>query len=102
MDKQRPEPQNPAADATFNRRSAIATAIAAFLGSLAGGVAASALPPDKFAWTGLALIPFFVLLEAFFKYFVGLFAGNSNAARITLAGAVVVAFYATWFATRSS
>jgi hypothetical protein len=102
LDKRQPDRRDPLADTTFNRRSAIATAIAAFLGSLAGGVAASTIPPDKFSWTGLALVPFFLLLEAYFKYLVTLFGGNSNATRVTLAGAVVLGFYATWFATRSS
>jgi len=63
-------------------------------------VAASKLPSDKFIWTGFVLVPFFVLLEAFFKHFVVLFRGNSNAARLTLAGALVVGFYVTWFAVR--
>ena len=63
---------------------------------------ASTLPPDKFSWTGLALVPFFLLLEVYLKYLAPLFAGNSSAARITLAGAVVLGFYVTWFAVRAS
>jgi hypothetical protein len=102
MVNHQPDPRDTATGATFNRRSGIATALAAFLGSLAGGLMASILPPDKFGWTGLALLPFFLLLEANFKYFVALFGGNANATRVTLAGAVVLGFYLTWFAARSS
>ena len=102
MDSRQPNRRDPATDASINLRSAAATVVAAALGAIAGGIAASKLPSDKFIWTGFFLVPFFVLLEVFSKYLVALFRGNSNAARLTLAGAVVVAFYVTWFAVRSS
>jgi uncharacterized membrane protein YfcA len=86
----------------MNLRSAAATIVAAALGAIAGGLAASKLPTDKFAWTGFALVPLLILLEACLKRLVALFDGNAQAARFTLAGAIVVAFYATWFAVRSS
>jgi hypothetical protein len=63
-------------------------------------MAASKLPPDKFIWTGFVLVPFFVLLEVFSKHLFALFGGNMNAARLSLAGALVAGFYATWFAVR--
>jgi uncharacterized membrane protein YfcA len=81
--------------------SAIATVVAAALGAVAGGIAASTLPSDKFAWTGFALVPLFLLLEVFLKYFAALFGGDRNTARITLAGALVAGFYAAWFGVRS-
>lgn len=86
----------------MNWRSGAATVVAAALGAVAGGLTASRLPGDKFAWTGLALLPLLVLLEVSLKRLVALFDGNAQAARLTLAGAIVVAFYATWFAVRSS
>jgi hypothetical protein len=71
------------------------------LGAIAGGMAASKLPSDKFIWTGFALAPLLVLLEVFFKHFVALFDGNANVARFTLVGAIVLGFYGTWFLVRS-
>jgi len=62
---------------------------------------ASKLPTDKFAWTGFALLPLLALVEVLLKRLAVLFDGNVQAARFTLAGAIVVAFYATWFAVRS-
>ena len=64
-------------------------------------MAASMLPSDKFAWTGFALVPLFLLLEVFLKHFVALFGGDRNAARFTLASAIVVGFYGAWFGVRS-
>jgi uncharacterized membrane protein YfcA len=89
-------------EASINLRSAAATVVAAAVGAVAGGLMASKLPTDKFAWTGFALVPLLVLLEACLKRLVGLFDGNAQAARFTLAGAIVLAFYTTWFAVRSS
>ena len=71
------------------------------MGAIAGGMAASKLPSDKFIWTGFALASLLILLEVFFKHFVALFGGNANAARFTLAGAIVLGFYGTWFVVRS-
>ena len=88
-------------DSTITLRSAAAAAVAAALGAIAGGVAAAKLPSDKFIWTGFALAPLLILLEVFFKHFVALFGGNANAARFTLAGAIVLGFYGTWFVVRS-
>ena len=100
MDNQPPNRRETPVDATINIRSAAATVIAAALGAVTGGVTASKLPSDKFGWTGFALVPLLILLEVFFKHFVALFGGNSNVARLTLAGALVAGFYATWFAVR--
>jgi uncharacterized membrane protein YfcA len=97
-----PNPRKPPADAPINLRSAAATVVAAALGAFAGGLVASKLPSDKFAWTGFVLVPLLVLLELCFKRLVILFAGNAQAARFTLAGAIVVAFYAAWFAIRTA
>jgi hypothetical protein len=47
------------------------------------------------------LVPLFLLLEVFLKHLVPLFGGDRNAARITLAGALVVGFYGAWFGVRS-
>lgn len=88
-------------DTSINLRSAAATVVAAALGAVAGGLMASKLPTDKFAWTGFALLPLLALVEVLLKRLAVLFDGNVQAARFTLAGAIVVAFYATWFAVRS-
>ena len=100
MDNQQPKRGEPRTDASISLRSAAAAAVAAALGAIAGGMAASKLPSDKFIWTGFVLAPLLVLLEVFFKHFVALFGGNANAARFTLAGAIVLGFYGTWFAVR--
>lgn len=97
-----PNPKDPATDASINVRSAAAAVVAGALGAVAGGIAAVELPGDKFIWTGFVLLPFLALLEIFFKRLVGLFGGDANATRVTLAGALVIAFYATWFAVRQS
>ena len=78
-----------------------AVVVAAVLGAMAGAVAASTLPGDKFAWTGFVLLPLFLLLELSLKHLVSAFGGDRNAARLTLAGTIVVAFYCAWFAARS-
>ena len=101
MDNQQRNPRKPVAGASTNLRSAAATVVAAALGAIAGGMAASKLPSDKFIWTGFALAPLLVLLEVFFKHFVALFGGNANAARFTLVVAIVLGFYGTWFLVRS-
>jgi MFS-type transporter involved in bile tolerance (Atg22 family) len=100
VDKRQPNHREPSTDASIGLRSAAATAVAAALGAIAGGMAASKLPSDKFIWTGFVLAPLLVLLEVFFKHFVALFGGNANAARFTLAGAIVLGFYGTWLAVR--
>ena len=99
-DDGRPDLREPSADPPINLRSAAATVVAAALGAVAGGLAASNLPSDKFAWTGFALVPLFALIELTFKRVVVLFSGNAQAARFTLVTAIVVAFYAAWFAVR--
>ena len=101
MANQQPDPRKPGSGASTNVRSAAATVVAAALGAIAGGMAASKLPSDKFIWTGFALAPLLVLLEGFFKHFVALFGGNANVARFTLVVAIVVGFYGTWFLVRS-
>ena len=101
MDKLPPNRRAPITDAPTNLRRTGATVIAAALGAVAGGIAAATLPAEKFAWTGFALVPAFVLLEVLLKHFVALFKGDLNAARIMLASALVAGFYAAWFAARS-
>jgi MFS-type transporter involved in bile tolerance (Atg22 family) len=98
---QQPNRREPPTDASITLRSAAATIVAAALGAIAGGMAASKLPSDKFLWTGFILAPFLILLEVFFKHFVALFGGNANTARFTLVGAIVLGFYGTWFLVRS-
>jgi hypothetical protein len=90
------------ADGAINARSVAATIVAGTLGAVAGGIAATRLPSDKFAWTGFALVPLLVLLEVLLKRLVVLFAGDVQATRFTLAGAIVVAFYASWFSLRAA
>ena len=85
-----------------NRLAAIAIATAAALGVVAGGLAVAVLPADRFAWTGIALVPLFVLLEAQLKRAAALFEGDLNATRLSLAGAIVLGFYAAWFGLHSS
>ena len=101
MDNRHPERREALGDTSINWRSAAATVIAAALGAVAGGMAASQLPDDKFIWTGFVLAPLLVLLEVFFRRLVALFDGNANVARLMLAGAIVAGFYVTWFAVRS-
>jgi uncharacterized membrane protein YfcA len=101
MDNRPPKRREALGDASINLRSATATVVAAALGAIAGGMAASRLPDDKFIWTGFVLAPLLVLLEVFFKRLVVLFSGNANVARLILAGAIVAGFYVTWFAVRS-
>ena len=83
-----------------NLRSGAAIVVAAALGAVAGALAGTKLPSDKFAWTGFALVPLFVLLELFLKYIAALFEGDRNAARLMLAGAIVAGFYGAWFGVR--
>ncbi len=101
MDKQKPNHRLPPTGASTNLRSALAAVVAAALGAVAGAMTASYLPSDKFAWTGGALLPLFLLLEVFLKQYAALFNGDRNAARLTLAGALVAGFYAAWFWLRS-
>jgi uncharacterized membrane protein YfcA len=98
-----PDPKRPAplGDAAINLRSGAAIVVAAALGAVAGGLAASRLPNDKFAWTGFALVPLFLFLEAVLKHVTPMFGGDRNAARFTLAGALVVGFYGAWLGVRS-
>jgi hypothetical protein len=42
-----------------------------------------------------------VLLELLLKQLAIVFGGDRNAARLTLAGALVVGFYAAWFGVRA-
>ncbi|HSS69453.1 MAG TPA: hypothetical protein VLQ46_02250 [Casimicrobiaceae bacterium] len=87
--------------APVNLRSGAAIVAAAALGAVAGAMAAAKLPGDKFAWTGFALLPLFLLLELLLKQLAALFEGDRNAARLMLAGAIVVGFYGAWFGARS-
>ena len=100
MDNQHSNRRQPRTDASSNWRSGVATVVAAGLGAVAGAMTASKLPSDKFAWTGFALIPLFVLLELLLKHFVSLFGGDRNTARFTLAAALVTGFYGAWFGVR--
>jgi uncharacterized membrane protein YfcA len=88
--------------APVNLRSGAAIVVAAALGAMAGALAAAKLPSDRFAWTGFALLPLFILLELLLKHLAQLFEGDRNAARLMLAGAIVVGFYGAWFGVRSS
>ena len=101
MHNQVPNPGGQPTDATINLRSGIAIIVAAALGAIAGAMAAAKLPSDKFAWTGFALVPFFLLLEVFLKHFVAIFGGDRNAARLMLAAAIAAGFYGAWFGLRS-
>jgi len=85
----------------INLRSGIAIVAAAALGAVAGAIAASKLPSNKFAWTGFVLVPLFLLLEALLGYLGALFGGDRNVARLMLAGAIVAGFYGAWFGVRS-
>ena len=58
---------------------------------MVGPVGWGKITADKFAWTGFVLVPLFLLLEVLLKYFVALFGGDRNAARFTLASALVAA-----------
>jgi uncharacterized membrane protein YfcA len=86
----------------INLRSGIAIVAAAALGAIAGAMAATKLPSNKFAWTGFVLVPLFLLLEVLLKQLGPLFGGDRNMARIMLAGALVAGFYGAWFGIRSS
>jgi uncharacterized membrane protein YfcA len=101
VDNRQPNRREAPDDASIDLRSVVATVAAGALGAIAGGMAASKLPSDKFIWTGFALVPLFALLEVCLKRIAALFGGNANAARLTLAGALVIGFYGTWFAVRS-
>ena len=83
-----------------NLRSGAAIVIAAAVGAVAGALAGTKLPGDKFAWTGFALVPLFVVLELSLKYAAALFEGDRNVARLMLAGAIVAGFYGAWFGVR--
>ena len=100
VDNQQPKRREPN-DGAINLRSSALIVVAAALGAVAGAMAASKLPGDKFAWTGFVLVPFFLLLEVLLKYLVAPFAGDRNAARFTLATALVAGFYGAWFGVRS-
>ncbi len=93
------DPSSKGNDAATRLRAGVAVAVSAALGATAGALAASRIPPDKFAWTGLVLLPLFVLVEALLGRFVALF-GDRNTARLALAGALVAGFYVAWIAVR--
>ena len=82
-------------------RKVLAIVVAGALGAVAGGLAVSLLPAEKFAWSGLALLPLFVLIESLLKYVVSAFNDDPNKARMWLAGAIFVCFYASWWLLRS-
>ena len=88
-------------NATTRLWGGAAVAVSAVLGAVAGALAASRIPPDKFAWTGLVLLPLFVLIEAVLSRFVAVF-GDRNTARLALAGAAVAGFYGAWIVVRPS
>ena len=88
-------------DASINMRSIVATVAAMALGAIAGGIAASKLPSDKFIWTGFALVPLFALLEVCLKRIAALFGGTAHAVRFTLDGALVTGFHGACFAVGS-
>ena len=95
------QPQrSPQSSEPINLRSAVITIVAGTLGAIAGALAGSRIPSDKFAWTGFALAPLFVLLELMLKHLATAFGGDRNATRFTLAGAIVVGFYGAWFGMR--
>src|SRR5262250_2972313 len=79
MSDPQPSRRSQTSDETLNPRSVAVTVIAAALGAIAGAMAASQLPSDKFAWTGFALAPLFVLLELLLKQFAVVFGGDRNA-----------------------
>jgi hypothetical protein len=79
---------------------AAAVAVAAAAGAAAGLFAAWKIPAEKFAWTGIALVPLFALLEMIVGRAAPLFGGDEKAARLWLAGAAVAGFYAAWFVAR--
>ena len=83
-------------------RKVLVIVIAGALGAVAGGLAGSLLPAEQFAWLGLALLPLFVLLESLLKYVLPAFDGDSNAARMWLAGAILLGFYTAWSLLRTS
>ena len=101
MNDQPPNRRNPLIVGAVNLRSAGAMVVAAALGAGAGATAAARLPSDKFAWTGLALLPLFVLLELFLGRLAVPFDDDRNAARFALAVALVVGFYGAWFGVRT-
>jgi hypothetical protein len=78
-------------------RGAVAMVIAAAAGALAGAMAVSRLPADKFMWTGFVLVPFFVLVEVFLRRLAGLFGDNPTVTRMMLVSAIVAGFYGAWF-----
>ena len=80
----------------------VAIVVAAALGAAAGALAVSMLSAEKFAWSGIALVPLFIVLEALLKHVVFLFGNDPSATRVSLAGAIVVGFYAAWFALQSA
>jgi uncharacterized membrane protein YfcA len=86
---------------SVNLRSGAVMVVAATLGAIAGAMAAAKLPSDKFAWTGFALLPLFVLLEILLKHLAAFFGGDRNTTRLMLAGTIVVGFYGAWFGVRS-
>ena len=82
-------------------RRIFAIAVAGVLGAVAGGLAVSFLGAGNFVWSGLALLPLFVLLESLLKHVVSAFHDDPNDARMWLVGAIVVCFYAAWLLLRS-
>lgn len=93
MSDPRPRPHNARVHA------GVSVVVAAALGATAGALAASRIPADKFAWTGLVLLPLFVLIEALLGRFVAVF-GDRSTARLALAGALVAGFYVAWIVVR--
>jgi len=82
-------------------RRILAIVVAGALGAAAGGLAVSFMGARNFAWSGLALLPMFVLLESLLKYVVSAFHDDPNTARMWLAGAILVCFYAGWLLLRA-
>ena len=101
MNNKSPGHHEPVTSALINVRSGSAMIVAAALGAMAGAIAASKLSSDQFAWTGVFLVPLFLVLEVSLKHLMTHFGGNRDVARFTLATAIVAGFYAAWFGVRS-
>jgi hypothetical protein len=74
--------------------------LAGILGAASGALFAWLDPPDSFSWVGLAVAPLWLLLEFYFEGVVVALGHRTKLARVGFAIAVLVGFYAAWFAIR--
>ena len=73
-------------------KAVIAVMLAGVSGLGSGALLAWLAPSNEFSWAGLAVLPLWFLLEAFFEL--------AGAVRVASGVAALLGFYVAWFALR--